>query len=224
MLSELQLISVTVDSRQSSGIPEHNCLPEAVTEVISGTLTANNISRLSRSLPGVPLVVFCENALYLQYIKDAAEVTYGGTTENTTKYLTIYKAENAIKPGFSGTLYGNTAGVVPELFAGMTNYSYTEREQYYFVTDSLHRITGSLCNFQAPEEIHFSRDLFSALRKYNHNLAEVREFRHGRKIETTEDFKFLYSFLSERSNAHYCEKVYYDILTDLFIDYKELLK
>lgn len=43
-------------------------------------------------------------------------------------------------------------------------------------------------------------------------------------VHSIEDFRKLYAVLSDKSNAELCRKDYYDRFTELFIEYKDLLK
>ncbi len=123
-------------------------------------------------------------------------------------------------------LFSNTAGLGAKLLDDMKNILNIEEEvcAIYSTADGkllglgvLHydeSIAGMFSEDGAVDTLEFVKDV--------DRYFILREGVYG--VETKADLKRLYTVLSNRENNHLCSKYFYDQLTEIFIETKELLK
>jgi hypothetical protein len=118
----------------------------------------------------------------------------------------------------------NVMGVTAELFYSMSNLLDMEEDISIILRDSEQRNCG--CAFQRYDPL-IVRNCFTSSScdaVYKEPADKFWITINGLiSIRTIEDFKSLYAFLSQRDNIIYCDKTYYDQLTEIFIEHKEFL-
>ncbi len=121
----------------------------------------------------------------------------------------------------------NSFGFFPALFAGLKNYLEIEEDVCVLYASKSERLCAlgatrfedSLLQFlddrHTKQDFVYSMDSPDRYYIFQNNLFVV---------DTVADFRELYRRLSHRENIHLCSKYFYDQFTEIFIEFKELLK
>ena len=122
---------------------------------------------------------------------------------------------------------GNSFGFHPALYSGLKNYLEIEEDVCVLYSSSLKqlcaigatRFEDSLLGFLqgagTQDEFVFGTESPDRFYIFLNNLCLV---------DTIADFRELYRQLSHRENIHLCSKYFYDQFTEIFIEFRELLK
>lgn len=120
----------------------------------------------------------------------------------------------------------NTIGLTPNLVKRVINNLGVEEDVTTIILDR-----GNACSGMAfksySQSFYFSCLHQDNLENFFKSCEEDRFWTNTNSvvsIKTIEDFKLLYSVLSEKNSVELCKKEYYDRFTEIFIEYKDLLK
>ncbi|MCE1187536.1 MAG: hypothetical protein LWX56_00210 [Ignavibacteria bacterium] len=120
----------------------------------------------------------------------------------------------------------NIVGITTDAISNIMNLLSIEEDVNLLLLDQNKRCCGNGFLNYSPEFLDYCLkhpDLDTIFRAYN-----VDRFWLTREpffsLKDIDDFRLLYNVLSQRTNTHFCKNEFYDIFTDLFIEYKDLLK
>jgi hypothetical protein len=124
-------------------------------------------------------------------------------------------------------LLGNTFGLSPAYYAGLRNQLGIDEDVCVVHTASEERVCGAGILHIEASTLRFLDETTTKDQFIFSPDAPDRYFLFSNGfclVDTLADFRELYRRLSHRENIHLCSKYFYDQFTEIFIEFKELLK
>ena len=162
-----------------------------------------------------------------EFLKSSENLIFGEPDNKQKLFRTL---SEKYFPQYNKNLlvFSNSIGITPEDIQRAFNLLSVEDEAVVIGKTNNFKIAFIGLNFENPDFL-FDMDLTNLnydnlLYKINQHDIFVHVLGNYMLIENTEDFKNLYAELSKKESLAYCSQKMHERFTNLFIEYKELLK